>query len=170
MLGAMLVFRLFHVICSVLWVGGMVLFAMFILPAVRASGPGGGQVMRNLLVNSRFTSYFPAIGGLTVLSGLAMMWRDSEVSQSNWGASGPGITFSIGGLAGIIALIVGGVMIGRSANQLRQIVLESDPGAPPSPEQAARMAQLQARADKGTRIVLPLLFIALITMSIARYV
>lgn len=170
MLAAMIVFRLFHVICGVLWVGGMVLLAAFILPAVRASGPSGGQVMRSLLVRTRLASYFPSIGGLTVLSGFAMMWRDSAISQTNWAASGPGITYSIGGLAGLVALIVGGIMIGRSVSQLRAIALESDPAALPSPEQAARIAQLQARADLGNRIVLPLLFIALIAMAIARYV
>lgn len=170
MLAAMLVFRLFHIISGVLWAGGVVLLAVFILPAVRASGPSGGQVMRNLLVKTRLASYFPWVGGLTVLSGFLMMWRDSAVAQTNWATSGPGMTFSIGGLAGLVALVVGGIMIGRATSQLRQIALQSDPGAPPPPEQAARIAQLQARADTGTRIVLPLLFIALITMSIARYV
>ena len=169
MLAAMIVFRLFHVICGVLWVGGMVLLVAFILPAVRASGPSGGQVMRNLLVQTRLASYFPSIGGLTVLSGFAMMWRDSAISQDNWAASGPGIAYSIGGLAGLIALIVGGTMIGRSVNQIRVLALASDPDAPPSPEQAARIAQLQARADLGNRIVLPLLIIAVITMAVARY-
>ena len=170
MQAAMIVFRLFHVISAVLWVGGFVMLVFFVLPAVRASGPGGGQVMRNLLVKTRLVAYFPWVGGLTVLSGFAMFWRDAAISQSNWPASASGMTFSIGGLAGLIALIVGGIMVGRSISQLRQVVLTTDPGTPPSPEQAARIAQLQARADRGNRIVGPLLAIAVITMAIGRYV
>ena len=141
----------------------------FILPSLRASGPSGGQVMRTVLVKTSLVSYFPIVGGLTVLSGLAMFWRDSSIAQSNWAASASGMTFSIGGLAGLIALIVGGVMVGRSISQIRQIFLASDPGAPPSPEQAARIAQLQERAARGNRIVGPLLAIAVVAMAIARY-
>lgn len=170
MLAAMIVFRLFHVISAVLWVGGFAMLVVFVLPAIRASGPSGGQVMRTMLVKTRLASYFPWVGGLTVLSGLAMMWRDSAISESNWAASASGMVFSIGGLAGLIALIVGGGMVGRSIAQLRQIALASDPNTPPSPEQGARMAQLQARVNLGNRIVAPLLAIAVITMAIGRYV
>lgn len=166
---AMIVFRLFHVICAVLWVGGFVMLVYFILPSLRASGPSGGQVMRTVLVKTSLASYFPIVGGLTVLSGLLMMWRDASVAQSNWAASRTGMTFSIGGLAGLLALIIGGIMVGRSISQLRKIFLTTDPGAPPSPEQAARIAQLQERAARGNRIVAPLLAIAVITMAVARY-
>lgn len=169
MQAAMVVFRLFHVICAVLWVGGFAMLVWFVLPGVRASGPAGGQVMRAILVKTRLAAFFPIVGGLTVLSGLLMMWRDSKIALGNWAASGPGITFSIGGLAGLIALIVGGIMVGRSIGQMRQIFLAIDPGAPPSPEQAARLAQLQERTTRGNQIVGPLLAIAVIAMAIARY-
>lgn len=170
MLAAMIVLRLFHVISAVLWVGGFVMLVYFVLPAVRAAGPGGGQVMRTLLVKTSLVPYFPIIGGFTVLSGLLMFWRDSSIAQSNWAASASGMTFSIGGLAGLIALIVGGAVVGRSINQIRKIFLATDPGSPPTPEQAARIAQLQERAARGNRIVGPLLAIAVIAMAIARYV
>lgn len=170
MTAAMIVFRLFHVICAVLWVGGFVMLVYFILPALRASGPSGGQVMRTILVKTSLASYLPIVGGLTVLSGLLMMWRDSSVSQSNWAASSTGMTFSIGGLAGILALIIGGIMVGRSIGQIRKIFVAADPGAPPTPEQAAHIAQLQSRIALGNRIVAPLLGIAIIAMAIARYV
>ena len=170
MLAAVIVLRLFHVISAVLWVGGFVMLVYFVLPAVRASGPSGGQVMRTMLVKTRLASYFPWVGGLTVLSGLAMMWRDSAIAESNWAASPSGMVFSIGGLAGLLALIIGGSIVGRSIAQLRAIAMGSEPGTPPSPEQAARMAQLQARADRGNRIVAPLLAIAVIAMAIGRYV
>ena len=170
MLAAMLIFRLFHVISGVVWVGGVVLLAFFITPAVRAAGPSGGQVMRQLLVRTPIAAYFPSVGGLTVLSGLGMFWVNSRIAVGNWGGTGPGITYSIGGLAGLLALVIGGVMIGRAIGELRRIAISSDPAAPPSAEQAARIALLQQRVDKGTRIVLPLLAIAVVAMAVARYV
>lgn len=170
MLAAMLIFRLFHVISGVLWVGGVVLLTFFILPSVRAAGPGGGQFMRQLLTRTPIAAYIPSVGGLTVLSGLGMFWVNSKIAVGNWAATGPGITYSIGGLAGLLALIIGGIMIGGSIGKLKKIALASDPAVPPSAEQAAQIAQLQQRADKGNKIVLPLLIIAIVAMAVARYV
>jgi uncharacterized membrane protein len=170
MLAAMLVFRLFHVISGVLWVGGVVLLSFFVAPAVRAAGPAGGQFMRQLLIRTPLAAYIPSVAGLTVLSGFGMFWVDSTMAAGNWAATGPGITYSIGGLAGLLALIIGGIMMGRSISELKKIAMASDPGAPPAPEQAARIAQLQQRVDKGTKIVLPLLVIAVVAMAVARYV
>ena len=45
MYSAMLLFRLLHIFAGVLWVGGVVLIALFVQPTVRAIGPAGGQFM-----------------------------------------------------------------------------------------------------------------------------
>ena len=86
----------------------------FILPAVVGSGPAGGGVMKFLLVKTKFGPYFPALGGLTVLSGIFMYWWDASRSNGAFYSSPMGMTLGVGGLAGVIALIFGGAVVGRA--------------------------------------------------------
>jgi len=165
---AMLLFRLLHIFAGVLWVGGVVMIALFIQPAVQASGPAGGQVMGYLLTKTRIAAYFPAMAGLNVLAGLFLFWRNVSAG-GHWGGTRSGMTISIGALAAIIAFIVGGAMIGRSMGAMSKI-LSASGGGPPQGEAAAQMGVLQGRILRGTRIVLPLLVIAVITMAVGRYV
>jgi hypothetical protein len=43
-------------------------------------------------------------------------------------------------------------------------------GGPPQGEAATQVAAYQARIQSGTKIVLPLLIVAVITMAVGRYV
>ena len=167
MYAAMLLFRLLHVFFGVLWVGGVVLIALFIQPTVRAVGPAGGQFMGHLLTKTRIAAYFPAVAGLNVVAGLFLFWRNTSAGD-HWGGTRQGMTISVGALAAIIAFLIGGAMIGKSMGEIAKILKES--GGPPQGEAAARMATYQGRIQRGTKIVLPLLVIAVITMAIGRYV
>jgi uncharacterized membrane protein len=167
MYSAMLLFRLLHIFAGVLWVGGVVFVALFIQPAVRATGPAGGQVMGYLLTKTRLATYFPAVAGLNVLAGLFLMWRDVS-GGGNWAATRSGMTISIGALAAILAFIIGGAMVGRSMGEISRILVAS--GGPPQGDAATRLAALQARVQSGTKIVLPLLIVAVIAMAVGRYV
>lgn len=164
---AMLLFRLLHIFAGVLWVGGVILIALFIQPTVQAIGPAGGQFMGYLLTKTRVVAYFPAVAGLNVLAGLFLFWRNTA-SGGNWGGTRQGMTIGIGALAATIAFLVGGVMIGRSMGQIAKILKSS--GGPPQGEAATQIAAYQGKIQRGTRIVLPLLIIAVITMAVGRYV
>lgn len=164
---AMLLFRLLHIFFGVLWVGGVVLIALFIQPTVRGIGPAGGQFMGYLLTKTRIVAYFPSVAGLNVLAGLFLFWRNT-VGGGNWAGTRQGITLSIGALAAIIAFVVGGVMIGRSMGEIAKILKASS--GPPQGEAAAQIGAYQGKIQRGTRIVLPLLIVAVITMAIGRYV
>src|SRR5689334_22989420 len=150
MYSAMLLFRLLHIFFGVLWVGGVVMIALFIQPTVAAIGPAGGQFMGHLLTKTRIAAYFPAVAGLNVLAGLFLFWRNTA-SGGNWAATRQGMTISIGALAAIIAFLIGGAMIGRSMGQIAKILQAS--GGPPQGEAAAQMAAYQAKILRGTKIV-----------------
>lgn len=167
MYSAMLLFRLLHVFAGVLWVGGVVLIALFIQPTVRAVGPAGGQFMGHLLTQTRIAAYFPAVAGLNVVAGLFLFWRNTA-GGGHWAGTRQGMTLSIGALAAIIAFLIGGAMIGKSMGEIAKILKASS--GPPQGEAAAQLAAYQARIQRGTKIVLPLLVIAVITMAIGRYV
>ena len=170
----MILLRFFHIVSGVLWVGGVAMTAVFLLPALRGAGPGGRAVLRELLTRTRFAPYFPVLGGLTVLSGIWMFWQDGTKTQGGFAAfsSSPmGITLSIGALAGLVALIMGGAVIGRAVAEVAKILGAIDSsGGESSSEQGTRMALLQGKIAWGSRIVLPLLIIAATAMAVARYV
>jgi uncharacterized membrane protein len=167
MYSATLLFRLLHIFAGVLWVGGVVLIALFVQPTVRAIGPAGGQFMGHLLTKTRIAAYFPAVAGLNVVAGFFLFWRNIN-SGGHWAATRSGMTISIGALAATIAFLIGGVMIGKSMGEIAKILQAS--GGPPQGEAATQVAAYQARIQSGTKIVLPLLIVAVITMAVGRYV
>jgi hypothetical protein len=167
MYSALLFFRLLHIFAGVLWVGGVVMIALFVSPTVRAIGPAGGQFMGHLLTKTRIAAYFPAVAGINVVAGLFLFWRAMK-SGADWAGTRSGMTYSIGALAAIIAFLVGGVLIGKSMGGIAKILQTS--GGPPQGEAAAQLAMYQGRIQRGTNIVLPLLIIAVIAMAVGRYV
>ncbi|MEP7346421.1 MAG: hypothetical protein ABI877_14215, partial [Gemmatimonadaceae bacterium] len=98
--------RLLHVVLGILWVGGAFLVAFFLFPAIRASGPGGGVVMREIAGVRKMPVFLAIIAWITVLSGIALYMRNS-MGSNGWPGSRSGITFAIGGILAIIAVLVG---------------------------------------------------------------
>jgi hypothetical protein len=165
-----IVLRLFHVINAVLWFGGLTLLVMFIVPAIDASGPIGQQFMQQLMRHTKVAVYMPVVGLLTVLSGAGLFWRNSSISAGAFASSVPGMTYGTGGLAAIVALVLGIIMIGRSAGEMGRIgAAIGKSGGPPSSEQTQRMAVLRARMGTGNKIVWALLLVAVTAMAVARY-
>jgi uncharacterized membrane protein len=167
----MIVLRLFHIFSGVLWAGGVAMLAWFIIPSVEGSGPAGAGVMKFLLVKTKFGPYFPVLAVLTVLSGITMYWWDGSRSTGTFYSSPMGITLSIGGLSGVIAMIFGGAVVGRASAGMARILRAIDAqGSPPTPQQATELGALRAKVTWASKIVLPMLLLAVIAMAIARYV
>ena len=163
-----LVLRFFHVVGGIFWAGGVMLMTGFIIPTVRASGPQGGRFMQEL-TQRKLPVFMNASAGLTMLSGLILYGR-LAAANGGWPATRSGIAFGIGGLAAIVAGIIGGAFVGRSAQQLGKLGEKVQAsGGPPSPEQAAEMGRLQARMWNAMRAVAALLAVAVVAMAIARY-
>ena len=165
-----IVLRLFHVISAVLWFGGLTMLVMFIAPAIDASGPIGQQFMQQLMRHTKVAVFMPVVGLLTVLSGIGLYWHDASIGAGAFGRSTPGMTYGVGGLAGIVGLIVGIVMIGRPIGEMGRIgAAIGKSGGPPSSEQAQRMATLRTRMASGNNITWGLLLVAVTAMAVARY-
>ncbi len=165
-----IVLRLFHVISAVFWVGGLTLLTVFITPAIGATGQVGEKFMQYLMGHTKLTVFMPGVGLVTVLSGLALYWRNTSMSAGTFASSPPGMTYGVGGLAGIIALIVGVIMIGRSGNELGRIgAVIGASGGPPSSEQVERIAVLRGRITTGNQVTWALMLVAVSAMAVARY-
>ena len=124
------------------------------------------------LVKKGSHQYIASIGGLTVLTGIYLFWRFTGGFDPALSGSRAGITFSIGALAGLIALILGGSMIGGSIKKAVALG-EQMARMPEGADKAAVAAQinaLRARIETFSPIVLGLLFIAMAAMALGHYV
>lgn len=165
-----LVLRFVHIVGGVFWVGAVFLMVGFIFPTVRATGPQGGRFMQELMQRRRLSVYMNAAAGLTMLSGFILYGRLIAATDGAWAGTRTGMALGIGGLATVIAAIIGGSIIGRGGQRLGKLgeAIQAS-GGPPSPEQAAEMSRLQARMGGAMRVVAGLLLVAVTSMAIARY-
>ncbi|HJR34675.1 MAG TPA: hypothetical protein VJ817_06985 [Gemmatimonadales bacterium] len=168
--GIVVVLRLFHIGAGVFWVGGVLMFARFIFPAVQAVGPAAGPFMDQLTRVRQLPRALLGAGFVTSLSGLLLYWHDSAGFQGAFMSSVTGMTLGTGGLLAIVALVIGLTVNSPTARRLGALAAAvQTQGAPPSPEQSAQMQQLQARLGSAGRIVMVLLVLATAAMATARY-
>ncbi|MGH7676688.1 MAG: hypothetical protein ACREMV_15595 [Gemmatimonadales bacterium] len=167
----MIALRLVHVVLGVFWAGTLIFVATFLNPAVRAAGPEGGRVMLRLQERG-FMTVMPVVAALTILSGLALYWRISGGLQGVWVGSRMGIAFAAGGVASIVAFVIGVFVMRPAALRVAVLVAGLEQVAE-GPARQARQAEIQAlrlRNAAATRWVAGLLGIAVVTMAVARYV
>ena len=150
--------RVIHIVLGVCWVGAVVFIAVFLVPSVRATGPAGGAIMRELVQERRMSLWLMAAAVLTILSGIGLYWVDSAGFQSAWLGSGPGRAFGLG-----VSTPTGR----RLAQVAAPIQAER---RPPTPEEAAQIAALQQRLNRATNATAGFLLFAAIAMAVARYV
>src|SRR5229473_268203 len=107
-----LTLRVIHVLLAAILIGATVFTSFLLMSAVEAAGPAGGQIMIGLN-RKGITAFFGATGGITALTGIYLFWHftggfDPEISRSH-----AGMAYGIGGLAGLLAVIIGGAVVGR---------------------------------------------------------
>jgi uncharacterized membrane protein len=165
-----LTIRAAHVLVAALWIGATVFSSALLMPAIDAAGGNGGQLMMRL--NRRgFPVYMSAIATTTLASGLYLFWRFTGGFDTSVTASHAGLAFAIGGGAGILAGIIGGAVVARSAKRLVRLS-----GATTIADDhvhralLAEIAGIKRRIRLGTRVVVGLQTVALVFMSVGHYV
>lgn len=166
----LILLRVVHVGAAMAWFGGAIIGSFFLTPTAKALGPASQQFMDHLLRRRRMGIYFPIVASLTVLAGAALYWRDSNGLDSAWVTSPSGLAFTIGGLAAIVALVGGFILIGPSVAEQTAVQNElAVTGGAPNADQHARLERADRRMRLANRIDLPLILLAGLTMAIGRY-
>ena len=166
-----LALRVLHVLCAATWIGTTVFTSLLLGPAVDDSGPSGGQVMARL-DRRGFHAYMAILAGTTVLTGVYLLWRFTGGFGSGVVATHAGLAFGVGGVSGVLALIVGAAIVGRSAKQVVDLMGRAT-GMPDSPAKGSLVQQASAarrRMKAGARVVLLLQAVALVLMTVGHYV
>jgi hypothetical protein len=166
-----LLIRLLHVLTGVVWVGGAILIAGHLMPAVRAAGAGGAAVMKQLTVVQRLPAKLALLGITAIASGGYLLWIESAGLSSNWISTGPGITYCVGAIATLLAAIIGiGINI-PAANRMGALAAAVNARAQgATPDENQTLGRLAARIAGGTRVVALLLVLATASMAVARYI
>ena len=163
--------RLIHVVCGVAWAGALFFITVTLLPAIKGAGPAGGSVMDQMIRVRRLPIMMMSVAILTVLSGLSLFYLDVHGFGPAWVHTGPGRTFSLGGLLAILGMGVGMGVSTPASKKLGALMASiKASGAPPSPEQAAQLGRLQNRLVVAGKVVMVLILLAVACMGVARYV
>src|SRR5688572_7224636 len=97
--------RLVHIVSGAFWFGAALTMFLFLQPTAQATAPEGQKFMLHLLRNRRFSEVVLAAGLLTVAAGSILFWRDSNGLQLAWMSKPPGLGFTIGAGAAMLALL-----------------------------------------------------------------
>lgn len=166
----LLLIRIIHVASAMLWFGGAIIGSFFLSPTAEALGRRGQPFMDHLMRRRRMGIFFPIVAALTILSGVALYWRDSGGLVPAWITSPTGLAYTIGGLAAIASFVGGLVLVGPSVAEQTAVQNELAAGdGTPTEIQRRRLERADRLMRLATRIDLPLIIMAALTMAVGRY-
>ena len=160
--------RLVHIVAGIVWVGSAVFAALFLFPTARVVGPDGRRFIERL--QRRMGPAFGIAMLLTVIPGFIMYGRLSAGFNRAWVTSRPGLALGAGAIATLLAVVIGigsNAPADRKIGRLRKSVEQQ--GGAPTAAQAAELAALQTRIERGTQVAAALLLVAAGAMAVARY-
>jgi uncharacterized membrane protein len=165
----LILLRIVHVVGGVFWAGAILFVVHFLEPAVRDAGPDGAKVMQGLR-KRRYLEVIPVVAALTLLSGYVLYWRTFDRIHPGPGASAVELALGLGGLASLVAFVIGVTLLRPSALRIGTLGAElaraSDEG---KAELQEEMGRLRLRMRGSGRVVAALLGIAILTMAVGRY-
>jgi uncharacterized membrane protein len=165
------ILRLLHISCGVLWAGGTIYLALFVTPAVKASGPDGAKFMQQLSRTNRLPTVMMIAAIINVTAGLLQLWELSGGFQSEWISSRHGIVLSTGGTLAIIAFVIGLVVTRPNVLKVAKLGQQiAAAGGPPTPEQMQLMMGYRKKIFSANNWVATLLAITVVIMSVVKYI
>lgn len=167
----MIAFRIIHIASAILWAGSAVFFAVFIGPTIeQVLGPEGGKFFSHLVRRRRAVVFFITVSTLTAVAGGFLYWRDSRGLDVDWMQTGFGAGLTVGAIAGLVSWLIVLLVLAPTSYRLTALGARiASAGAPPSADQMATVAKLQARLKSFSFVNIGFLAVAIVAMSTARY-
>jgi uncharacterized membrane protein len=162
-----IVLRVLHIGAAIAWAGGAALFFFYIEPTLNKLGPDAEKFADEMINKRKVPIYFAAMSTVAVVAGLLLYIRQAGGFQL-WTTT-PGIVYTVGAIAAIIAWIGGNVLITPAVKLVGAIGQEmKNAGGPPSAELMGRMHAAQERLRTIGKWDLILIGIAILGMESAR--
>lgn len=134
------ILRVIHVVFGGFWAGAAILMGWLVTPTARAVGPGAAPLMQGLL-KRHLSTILVGSGLVTVAAGLGL-WVLRPPFFGSW----QGYALALGALSAVVALVIGISLqrpTGAKIEALGDAIAAA--GSPPTQEQGAEMARLQAK-------------------------
>ena len=162
--------RFVHIGAASYWVGAVLFLNAYLGPSVESIDPDGRTVMQEL---SR-RQYFDVImlmATVTILSGLYLLWLDSDGFRAAWFGTRFGATVSVGMTASLLAFVVGIVgtrpALARVTTITRQLAGVTSRGE--RHELEGTLEGARARLGRAGAWSALLLVVAVAATAVARY-
>jgi uncharacterized membrane protein len=163
------ILRLVHIISGVFWVGSILFVTVLLMPSIRAAGPSGMAIMKEL-GRRRMPLIMMVSGILTVGAGIWLMLVLSGGAVGVWMRSSTGRAFGTGGGLAILALVLGMSINVPTTQRMSAIgAAVAKRGGPPTADEASELQRLQSRLGIASVVVAVLLLLATAAMAVARY-
>lgn len=162
--------RLIHIVCAVIWTGGMIYQAVFVIPAAKTLGSDGTKFIQRLSNTNKLPVIMAISGILSIVTGILLMKKLFGGMQLALFNSTHGALLLIGALLALIGFITGlsvNMPAARRMSAIAQTVAAT--GSQPNPGQLAELQKLRNRSFAATYFIAVMLFGSLVLMSMLKY-
>lgn len=166
----LIILRLIHIVSVVIWTGGMIYLAVFVIPAAKSLGPDGSKFIQQLSGTNKLPIIMNVAAILSIVTGILLM-------RKLLGGIGPalfdsthGTMIIVGGLLALAGFVIGisiNMPAARRMSSIGKTIAAS--GAQPDMRQRQELQRLRGKSFAATNVIAILLFASLILMSIVKY-
>lgn len=167
---SLIILRLIHIVCAVIWTGSMVYFALFVIPASQSLGSDGNKFIQRLTSTNKMPVVMNVAAIFAILSGILLMRKLFGGLTIELLSSSHGAIIIIGSLLALIGFLIGFLVnfpAARRMNAIAKNIATSD--TLPEPRQLKELQKLRNKSFAAAKIIAVLLFASLILMSIVKY-
>jgi uncharacterized membrane protein len=163
-----IILRLLHLIFGTIWVGGAFYYNFILLPKLRQVD---GRTQRSVIkaVTQTMAPLLGISALITILSGGVMIAQLRSEHGTNFLNTGWGISMMVGLFTSILTVVLVFAVEAPTGNQVNKLGASIE-GRAPSPAESQELQRLSNRVVFIGRLGTALLFIALVSMAVARFI
>lgn len=160
--------RAIHIATAVFWAGGTFVMAGFHEFVVHPDGER--RTLERMAGYAGVSQMIGVSGMVSVVAGSILYWEVSAGLDMDWIGHSYGTTITIGAVAGILALVVGIVLVGLTNNRVESMDESIPESGDLSADEAETLESYRKRILVGERLIALLLLVAILAMATAQYV